>query len=57
MERAMPHLGSSGLAVHHNPQDLWELPELLFGLCEDYRFHVRQHQFNSFDSVLYAVPN
>lgn len=53
----MPHLGSSGLAVHRNPQDLWELPELLFGLCEDYRFHVRQHQFNSFDSVLYAVPN
>lgn len=31
------------------------LSELLFSLCEGYRFHVRQHQYNSFESVLYAV--
>ena len=45
------------VSLYHNPQDLWELPELLFTLCgEGYRFHIRQHGFNSFDSVLYAVP-
>jgi hypothetical protein len=35
---------------------LWELPLALADLCDDYRFYVRQHYFNSFDSVLYAVP-
>lgn len=44
------------LSLYHQPQDLWELPLALADLCEDYRFHVRQHYFNSFDSVLYAVP-
>ncbi len=45
------------LSLYHNPQDIWVLPELLFEVCEDYSFYVRQHYFNSFDSVLYAVPN
>lgn len=44
------------LSLYHCPQDLWELPQALAALCEDYCFHVRQHYFNSFDSVLYAVP-
>ena len=44
------------LSLYHNPQDLWALPQLLFGICEDYDFYIRQHYFNSFDSVLYAVP-
>lgn len=45
------------VSLYHNPADIWELPELLFGMCEDYRFYIRQHCFNSFDSVLYAVPH
>ena len=45
------------VSLYHNPQDLWELPELLFELCSDYRFHIRQHCPNTFESVLYAVPN
>lgn len=44
------------LSLYHLPHDLWELPLALADLCEDYRFHVRQHYFNSFESVLYAVP-
>jgi FkbM family methyltransferase len=44
------------LSLYHLPQDLWELPLASVDLCEDYRFHVRQHYFNSFDSALYAVP-
>ncbi|WP_342618977.1 FkbM family methyltransferase [Rhodoferax sp. GW822-FHT02A01] len=53
IQRSRPVLA---LSLYHCPQDLWELPLALSSLCEDYRFHVRQHYFNSFDSVLYAVP-
>lgn len=54
IKRCRPVLAVS---LYHNPQDLWELPELLFALCgEGYRFHIRQHGFNSFDVVLYATP-
>ncbi|MFK0036581.1 FkbM family methyltransferase [Pseudomonas monteilii] len=45
------------VSLYHNPQDLWELPELLSVLCSNYRLHIRQHASNTFDSVLYAVPN
>ena len=54
IQRCRPVLAVS---LYHNPQDLWELPELLFALCDGgYRVHIRQHGFNSFDAVLYAVP-
>ena len=53
IQRSRPVLA---LSLYHCPQDLWELPLACADLCEDYRFHVRQHYFNSFDSVLYAVP-
>ncbi len=53
IQRCRPVLA---LSLYHNPQDLWGLPLTLSELCEDYRFHVRQHYFNTFDSVLYAVP-
>jgi len=45
------------LSLYHLPKDPWELPALLQELCHDYRYFIRQHYFNSFDSVLYAVPN
>ncbi|WP_422419706.1 FkbM family methyltransferase [Pseudomonas sp. GZD-222] len=45
------------VSLYHNPQDLWALPELLFELCRNYRFYIRQHAPNTFESVLYAVPN
>ena len=45
------------ISLYHRPQDLWELPLTLTTMCEDYRFYIRQHFANSFDSVLYAVPN
>lgn len=53
IDRSRPVLA---LSLYHRPEDLWELPLALADICEDYRFHVRQHYFNSFDSVLYAVP-
>ncbi|MEG0243110.1 hypothetical protein D3C81_566820 [compost metagenome] len=44
------------VSLYHNPEDVWALPELLFEMCSNYRFHIRQHGMNTFDSVLYAVP-
>lgn len=53
IERCHPVLAVS---LYHNPQDVWELPELLFELCPDHAIYIRQHCFNSFESVLYAAP-
>ncbi len=53
IQRCRPVLS---LSLYHHPQDLWELPLMLTRLCENYRLYIRQHFYNSFDSVLYGVP-
>ena len=53
IKRCRPTLA---ISFYHRAQDLWEIPQALASLCPDYRFYLRQHFFNSFDSVLYAVP-
>jgi FkbM family methyltransferase len=46
------------VSLYHRPHDIIELPlylmQILSGL--DYRYYIRQHMYNSFDSVLYALP-
>jgi FkbM family methyltransferase len=44
------------LSLYHRPEDLWELPLELAVVCKDYRFYIRQHFSNTFDSVLYGIP-
>ena len=44
------------ISLYHNPEDIWRIPDLLSGICEDYQFYIRQHCYNSFESVLYAIP-
>ena len=44
------------LSAYHKPDDLWELPRLINTITDGYSFFLRQHYFNSFDVVLYAVP-
>ena len=44
------------MSLYHRPEDMWELPEILHEYCKNYSFYLRQHYFNSFDSVLYAIP-
>ena len=44
------------LSMYHRPNDLWEIPALLAKYCHNYKFYLRQHYHNSFDSVLYAIP-
>ncbi len=44
------------LSLYHRPADLWEIPALIASYCPDYKFYIRQHFNNSFDSVFYAIP-
>lgn len=52
IKRCRPNLT---MALYHKPGDLWELPLLLSNMCDNYEFYIRQHEYNSFESVLYAV--
>jgi hypothetical protein len=45
------------LSLYDLPKDPWELPALLNELFQDYKYFIRQHYFNSFDDVLYVVPD
>ena len=54
IERSRPVLA---LSLYHCPKDLWELPLVLKSMCDGYRFYIRQHYFNTFESVLYALPS
>lgn len=53
LERARPAVAMS---IYHRPEDLWELPLLIHDLLPEARLFVRQHGYNGFDTVLYAVP-
>jgi len=54
IKRSRPVLA---ISLYHRPQDVWEIPEQLTGICSSYSIYIRQHYFNSFDSVLYLIPN
>ena len=45
------------ISAYHKPDDLWVLPDLISAMCPDYTFHLRQHAGNSFELVLYGVPD
>lgn len=46
----------AAVCVYHAPADLWEIPLFLHGLLPDHRFYLRQHQFDGYEIVCYAVP-
>ncbi len=45
------------ISLYHKPDDLWRIPAQLMAIRSDWQFYIRQHYFNSFDLVLYAVLN
>ena len=47
-----------GLAVciYHRPDDLYRIPALIQSWNLSYRLHLRAHAYNTFDTVLYALP-
>jgi len=53
---ASPNLA---LCVYHRPEHLWTIPLLLASWPEmaGYRYYLRSHGFDGFDTVLYATPS
>jgi FkbM family methyltransferase len=51
-------LPSLAISIYHKPDHLWRIPLMLASWTElgDYRFYLRSHGFNGFDTVLYATP-
>ena len=42
------------LSVYHKPQDIIEIPALLYGYNEDYKFALRQYSSIADETVLYV---
>jgi FkbM family methyltransferase len=55
LRRSMPVIVVS---LYHRPRDLVDLSLYLRLVLRDlpYKFHVRQHLYNSYETVLYAIP-
>ncbi len=52
IQQFRPHLA---ISVYHRPEHLWELYEQIQALELGYRFHLRCHAMNTFDTILYAI--
>lgn len=50
------HRPRLAISAYHRPGDLWELLLKVQGWNLDYRFFLRDHSHNGFDTVLYALP-
>jgi len=48
-----------GLAIslYHHPAHLWQIPLLIASWKLGYRFYIRGHAYNTYDLVLYAIPD
>jgi len=57
--RALISDARPGLAIslYHKPEDLWQIPLTLLAWNLAYKFYIRGHAHNSFESVLYAIPS
>jgi len=53
IERDRPGLA---VCIYHKADDIFRIPALIKSWNLPYRFHLRAHCWNTFDSVLYAVP-
>jgi len=52
IRRVKPKLA---ICAYHKPEDVYELPQTIATIRSDYRFCLRQHSVDAFDTVLYAV--
>ncbi|HSD15658.1 MAG TPA: FkbM family methyltransferase [Thermomonas sp.] len=51
------HRPQLAISTYHKPRDLWELMLLVHGWDLGYRFHLRTHCHNGFETVLYGYPS
>jgi FkbM family methyltransferase len=50
------HYPVLAVCVYHKPDDLWRLPLFMHSLYPDYRFFLRAHEADGWQTVCYAVP-
>jgi FkbM family methyltransferase len=43
------------ICAYHRPEDIFDLPQTILAMRDDYRFALRQHTDGLWDTVLYAV--
>lgn len=46
----------AAICVYHKPDDLWEIPKMLHSMLPNHRFALRQHGFDGWETVCYAIP-
>ena len=44
------------ISIYHRLNEYWEMPIGLFGLCENYDFHLGHYSFERFETILYCIP-
>ncbi len=49
------HHPKMAISIYHKPQDIFELPELILSLCQEYRFYLRHYQLGPFETILYCL--
>ncbi len=52
IERDHPKLA---ISIYHKSEDIFELPELILSMCENYRFYLRHYQLSPNETILYGV--
>ena len=51
----LPHLA---ISIYHKPADLWKLGLWIHSVCgNQYSYYIRNYGHQTFDTVLYAIPN
>lgn len=49
------HKPKIAVCVYHKNEDIWEIPQYLLSLCNDYKFYLRHYSLGDNDTVLYAL--
>jgi FkbM family methyltransferase len=52
IKRGKPKLA---ICAYHKPEDVYDLPQAIMAMRDDYRFVLRQHADGLWDTILYAV--
>jgi len=52
IKQAKPKLS---ICAYHKPEDIYELPQTIMGIRDDYRFALRSHPISPNEIILYAV--
>lgn len=49
------HKPRLAISIYHKPSDIYEIPELIMGYREDYKFYIRHYTNRTWETVLYAI--